>query len=84
MAFEKKPNSGALFRNDKREGDNQPNAKGDCIIDGAEYWVSAWTNTAKDGAKYQSLKFTRKDEEKKTSEPITPLNVDEIDGDIPF
>lgn len=60
--YQPKDNSGTLFRNDKRESENQPNAKGTALIDGVEYFVSAWTKTAKDGSKYQSLAFTRKDQ----------------------
>jgi len=59
--YEQKDNSGALFVNDKREKETQPNAKGSAMIGGVEYWVSAWTNTSSKGAKYQSLKFERKD-----------------------
>lgn len=58
--YEKRDMSGTLFRNDKREKDSHPHAQGTAIIDGVEYWVSAWT---KDGAKgkFQSLSFKRKD-----------------------
>lgn len=61
MAYEKRDMSGSLFKNDKREKDSHPHATGTAIIDGVEYWVSAWT---KDGAKgkFQSLAFKRKDE----------------------
>jgi len=53
---------GVLFANKERTKDSQPQAKGSCQIDGVEYFVSAWTNTAKSGQKYQSLSFQRKDE----------------------
>lgn len=54
--------SGALFANQNRQSDSHPNAKGSCEIDGVEYWISSWTNTSKNGQKYQSLKFQRKDQ----------------------
>lgn len=60
--FEHKPNSGNLFKNDKREKETHAHARGDALIDGVEYWISAWTNTKGDGEKYQSLKFSRKDQ----------------------
>jgi hypothetical protein len=41
MAYEQKDNSGSLFRNDKRETDSQPHAKGSALIEGVEFWVSA-------------------------------------------
>ena len=53
---------GVLFANKERTKDSQPQAKGSCQVDGVEYWISAWTNEAKSGQKYQSLSFQRKDE----------------------
>jgi uncharacterized protein (DUF736 family) len=61
MSYTPKDMSGSLFRNDKRESDSHPNARGSCLIDGVEYWVDAWTNTTQAGDKYQSLKFKRKE-----------------------
>lgn len=61
MAYEMKDNSGSLFKNDRREKDTHAHAKGTALIDGVEYWVDAWTNEARDGSKYQSLKFKRKE-----------------------
>jgi hypothetical protein len=57
MAFETRDNSGNLFRNDKREKENQPNATGRAKIDGKEYFVSAWTKEDRNGNKFQSLSF---------------------------
>lgn len=82
MAFEKKPNTGAIFKNDKREKDSHPHGKGDALIDGKEYWVSAWTNTSDSGVKYQSLAFTLKDGQK--SAPKAYLGDIEDDDALPF
>ncbi len=61
----KRDNSGALFKNEKRDeqAEGAPHAKGECVIDGVEYWISAWTNTgpAPDLKKYQALKFQKKE-----------------------
>lgn len=59
MAYEVKDNTGTLFKNDRRETDNHPHAKGTALIDGVEYWVSAWTKEGAKG-KFQSLSFQRK------------------------
>jgi hypothetical protein len=82
MAYEMKPNTGSLFVNDRREKDTQPNARGSALIDGVEYWVSAWTNTTAAGDKYQSLKFQRKDEAPVAVAPVPELAVS--GSDIPF
>jgi hypothetical protein len=57
MGFETKENSGSLFKNDRRQHDNQPNAKGKALIGGAWYWVAAWTKQGRDGQPFQSLSF---------------------------
>ena len=85
-------NTGALFINDRRQTENQPNAKGSVDIDGVEYWVSAWTKTSKSGQKFQSLAFTRKEQQQAPARPAqakpaptTPaFNPDVIDDDLPF
>lgn len=59
MAYQQRDNTGTLFRNERRENDNHPNARGTAIIDGVEYEVSAWTKHGQKGA-FQSLAFKRK------------------------
>src|SRR5690242_17501474 len=61
MAYEQRDNSGSLFRNEKREKDTHPNATGTALIDGVEYYVSAWTKEGRKG-KFQSLSFKRKEQ----------------------
>lgn len=84
--FQHKPNSGSLFKNDKRESDAQPHAKGSARIGGVDYWVSAWTNDGKNG-KYQALKFTPKDEVHERGMERAREAVEDqpaLDDDIPF
>jgi hypothetical protein len=88
MAYEKRDMSGTLFKNDKREKDSHPHATGTAIIDGVEYWVSAWT---KDGAKgkFQSLAFKRKEEraneirQRSSRDSYGNLHED-LNDDLPF
>jgi len=60
MAYEMKPNTASLFKNDNREK-LQPHNKGSALIDGKEYWVSGWENQSANGVEYQSLKFQLKE-----------------------
>lgn len=91
MPFEQKPNTGALFKNDDKKTDKHPNARGSALIDGVEYWVAAWTNDGKEG-KYQSLKFSRKDENKtprseyggKSARQSYEPPPDDFDDSLPF
>lgn len=62
MAYEVRPNTGSLFKNDKKETDSHPDYKGSGLIDGVgEVWLDAWINTSANGTKYMSLKFKPKD-----------------------
>lgn len=78
-------NTGGLFKNDKKETDNHPDYKGSCFVDGIEYWLSSWINTDKNGNKYMSLKFNKKEESFKDLKEKHELpNSNEFDEDIPF
>jgi hypothetical protein len=60
MSYEHKDNTGSLFKNEKRTKDTQAQAVGSAVIEGVAYWMDAWTNE-KNGARYQSLKFRKKE-----------------------
>ena len=89
MAYVQKELSGSLFKNERKESDSHPNMTGTALIDGVEYWVSAWT---KEGTKghWQSLSFKRKEAkgtggsqpERKPNEQKRPT--DDLESDIPF
>ena len=81
MAFEQRELTGSLFKNDKRENENHPHATGSALIDGVEYWVSAWTKEGTKG-KWQSLAFKRKE----AKPNIAPRggSLADMDDDIPF
>lgn len=57
MAYENKPGSGALFRNDKGDNPARPDYRGDCTLpDGTPAKLSAWLKEGKKG-KFLSLKI---------------------------
>jgi uncharacterized protein (DUF736 family) len=62
MAYERKDNSGGLFKNKKKATDSHPDFTGNGLIDGRDYWVSGWKKQTKDGDAYLSLSFRLKDE----------------------
>jgi len=69
MSYEQKPNTGALFPNQKKS-DNHPDKRGDLFLDKTflieqmdkskgsmvKISVAAWENTSKSGMEYLSLK----------------------------
>jgi uncharacterized protein (DUF736 family) len=84
--YEQKDNSGAIFKNDKKETDSHPDYKGSARVAGVDYWVSVWVNTSAKGNKYMSTSFTAKEQAqvqgiKQTKEA---MSIEQLDDDIPF
>ena len=76
-------NTGALFKNDKKESNTQPDYKGSVNINGVEFWQSAWIKTSKTGVKFISQSFKPKDEQKAVKVP-EPVAADPFGDDVPF
>lgn len=58
MPYEQKPDFGVLFKNDRKEKDNQPDYTGDYTTpDGQKRRIAAWVKEGKNG-KYMSLRFS--------------------------
>ena len=80
MAFTQNPNSGSLFKNDRKEKENHPDYKGSALVDGREYWVAAWIKKSKAGKTFMSMSYQLKDEQTKQVEP----GPTDLDDEIPF
>lgn len=85
MAWEMREGSGSLFKNDKaKDNPKAPGYRGDIMIDGKVYRLSAWLKEGKNG-KFFSLKAEPKDAGyAPPSRPQAPPPDDEFDSQIPF
>lgn len=73
-------NSGALFKNDKKVRENQPDYTGSLNAAGVDYWMSAWLKKSRAGKTFMSIAITQKDDPDATSR----VTVEVDDDDIPF
>lgn len=77
MAYEMKPDSGSLFKNERKEKETHADYQGECVIDGKTYYMNAWINQSKNGKRYLGLKFKAKDAQQAP-------DFAEADSDLPF
>lgn len=83
MADKTYPNSGALFKNDRRTQDNHPEYTGSIDVDGKPYWLNAWV---KSGAKGKFFSLSVKPKNAPPGKP-TAKAADEPpteNDDVPF
>lgn len=75
-------NSGALFKNDKKESDNHPDYRGSINVAGTDYWLSAWLKKSKAGQTFMSLSVNPKDDA--PAKPAAKKAAPQPDEDLPF
>jgi hypothetical protein len=82
VAFEKKDNSGAIFKNKNPKNDKSPPLTGKAMIGGVEYWVSAWSKTDKNGEKWISFSVNAMNPSSTQTQTARVVDLDE--NSIPF
>lgn len=81
-------NSGAIFKNDRKETENQPDYRGEVMIEGVEYRLSGWINTSQKGTKYIGVKVQEKQDypgqQAPSQAPAQAPAEDDFQDEIPF
>lgn len=59
--YESKDLTGALFKNDKGDNPKRPDYRGNAVIRGVKYTVSAWLKKSQAGKVYMSMSYQEDD-----------------------
>lgn len=95
--FVPKDLTGSLFKNDRKNTDKHPDYTGSIVVNGQEFWLSAWLKDGKRG-KYMSLGLRAKEGAVQGRQPAggsrnsyaeakgksAPSYAEELDDEIPF
>ncbi len=87
MSYEAKPNTGTLWKNDRKEKDTHPDYRGTINVDGKDYEISAWIKSKRDGGKFMSLAVKEPYQatvRKAEREAWGVSGSDELDDQVPF
>ena len=82
--FQQRELSGSIFKNQRKDQPNQPDYRGDCLINGVPMWVSGWIKETRAGDKFLSLAFSPKDGGFGGQKPVATPSFDDMNGDLPF
>jgi len=88
MAFDN-TNRGVLFREKNKKSETHPDLKGKINVGGKDYYLSAWSKTAKNGNKFLSLSLGKPvNDGRDEHEPVRPVqqntNNNIVGDDLPF
>ena len=83
--MEQKNNTGAIFKNDKKTAENQPDYRGKMMVDGKEWEISLWIRESQaSGLKYLSAAIKEPFIKPTESAPVQTPKQDESDDGMPF
>lgn len=87
--METKVNSGAIFKNDRKTAENQPDYRGKINVDGKEWEISLWVKEGQKAGEYFSAAikepWVKPDEVQAPARPVQTNLMNESDDDgLPF
>jgi len=86
--YEQKDNSGALFKNDKKQSEKHPDYRGTCMVNGQLMEMAAWLKTSAKGTKYMSFSFNepwqKPDQPQRQDAARDFGGFDDVEDNIPF
>ena len=82
-------NRGQIWKNDRKETDNQPDFKGSLNVEGIQFWVSGWKRRPDANPRAPALRFSI---QRKEQQPVSTSSASQahqapgvdLDDDIPF
>lgn len=78
-------NSGALFINDRKEKDNQPDYTGNVVINGEKKRLAGWKKTVKSDPSKTFLSLAISDyQEQQAQQSVLKATPNPVDDDLPF
>lgn len=83
--MEQKNNTGAIFKNDKKTAENQPEYRGKMMVDGKEWEISLWVRESQaSGLKYFSAAIKEPYVKPTEAAAVQTSKQDESDDGMPF
>jgi len=76
-------NRGAIFKNEQKSSDKQPDYKGKINVDGVDKQISLWVTTSKEGKKFFSVQISEPYQPQQQA-PQAAVSQSGDEDDLPF
>lgn len=81
--YQNKLNSGAIFKNTKKQNEKQPDYRGTVNVEGKEFEIALWLKESQKGTKYFSVSVSTPYQKPEGNTPAAPP-APAPDNDLPF